>query len=198
MPQLIQPCQDAPNKLEHAVRDLGLRGLNLDPAFQRFDLQDEKALFPVLQVSQSLEIPVLVQLGMSWTPGGLSRLARPFLLEEAVQAFPGLNFVLGNFGWPWLDEALMLAVKYPNVSVDTAILYSGTPRETMKRCLVDHIGLDTIERSLATKIIFGTNYPRVDMRRCVRGARALGLSTSTMENYVRGNALRLLGMERRP
>jgi predicted TIM-barrel fold metal-dependent hydrolase len=188
----------APDQLRQAVRELGLRGLNLDPAFQRFELCDQDKLFPVLQVCSELNVPVLIHTGMSWTPTGLARLARPFLLEDAVQAFSGLNFILGHFGWPWLDEAVMLAVKYPNVYADTAILYSGTPRDTMKRCLSDHIGLDTIERSLATKIVFGTDYPRIDMRRCVRGMRALDLSASTQENIFHANALRLLGMERRP
>jgi uncharacterized protein len=195
----VDPSEtEAPRQLDHAIRELGLRGLNLDPAFQRFELCDRNKLYPILQICQELKIPVLIHTGMSWTPTGLSRLARPFLVEDAVQAFPDLNFILGNFGWPWLDEALMLAVKYPNVFVDTAILYSGTPRDMLKRCLSDHIGLDTIERSLATKIVFGTNYPRVDMRRCVRGMRALGLSQSTQENIFQANASRLLGMERRP
>ena len=190
--------QEAPKILEHALAGLGLKGLNLDPAFQRFDLQDQKALYPVLQKCHEHQVPVMVHAGMSWTPSGLSRLARPHLLEDAVQAFPQVNFIIGNFGWPWLDETLMLAVKYPNVFADTAILYSGTPRDTLKRCLVDHIGLDTIERSLAGKLIFGTNYPRVDMRRFSRGAGAMGLSPETMEKFIRGNAMRLLGMERRP
>ncbi len=188
---------DAPHRLERAVRQLGLRGLKLDPSLQRFDLADRNTVFPVFQVCSELQIPVLLHCGMSWAPSGLAGLARPYLVEEAVQAFPGVNFVLAHFGWPWLDEALMLAVKYPNVYLDTAILYSGTPRDAMRRALVDHVGLDTIERSLVTKIVFGTNYPRVDMRRCVRGVSALGLSAATEQAVLHGNARRLLKMEKK-
>lgn len=186
---------EAPDLLRFALDTLGLRGLNLDPAFQRFDLGDQARLFPLLQICQDCGIPVIVQAGMSWTPSGLSRLARPFLIEEAVQAFPQLPFILGQFGWPWLDETLMLAVKYPNVYADTAILYSGTPGDTLKRCLADRLGLDTIERSLRTKIVFGTHYPRIDMRRSVRGLRALGLSPATEHAILHDNARRLLNLQ---
>ena len=89
----------------------------------------------------------------------------------------------------------MLAVKYPNVYLDTAILYSGTPGDALRQVLAEQVGLDVIERSLFNKIVFGINYPRVDMRRFVRGVRALELSTATEQAIFTENASRLLKME---
>jgi hypothetical protein len=109
--------------------------------------------------------------------------------------FPQVNFILAHFCWPWVNEAVMLAVKYRNVYLDTSILYSGTPRDTYRRVLAGQVGLEVIERSLADRILFGTNYPRIDMRRCVRGLRELGLSSAALESIGRGNARRLLGLE---
>ena len=187
---------NAPAILERDVRSLGLRGLKLDPSLQRFNPGDESRAYPLYQVCATLEIPVLLHCGMSWAPSGLASLAQPLLLEEAVQAFPSLNFILAHFGWPWVQEAALLALKYPNVFLDTSILYSGTPRDALRHVLAEQVGLDVVERSLFNKLVFGSNYPRVDMRRMVRGVRALGLSPATEQAILGGNASRLLNPTR--
>lgn len=131
--------------------------------------------------------------GMSWTPLGQAKYAQPLLLEEVILAFPTLNFILAHFAWPWIHEATMLAIKYPNVYLDTAILYSGTPQDTLQHVLGEQVGLNVVERSLWNKIVFGTNYPRIDMRRCGRGIQALGLRPGTLKSILSENACRLLG-----
>ncbi len=184
--------KDAPRLLERAVKSLGLRGLKLDPSLQRFDPSSREQAYPLYQACGEMRIPVLLHCGMSWAPSGLAKYAQPLLLEEAVQACPQTNFILAHCGWPWVLEAAMLAIKYPNVHLDTAVLYSGTPQDALRHTLGEQIGLDVVERSLYNKILFGSNYPRVDMRRSVRGLKALGLSAATEQAILGGNARRLL------
>ena len=186
--------KDAPAQLERAVTSLGLRGLKLDPSLQCFNPGDKKRAYPLYQTCAALNIPVLLHCGMSLAPSGLAQNAHPLLLEEAVQAFPTLNFILAHFCWPWVQEASMLAIKYPNVYLDTAILYSGTPQDALQHVLAVQVGLDVVERSLFNKLLFGTNYPRVDMRRSVRGVKALGLSLATENNIFNDTAQRLLAL----
>ena len=186
--------KDAPAQLERAITGLGLRGLKLDPSLQRFNLGDKTSAYPLYQTCASLNIPVLLHCGMSLAPSGLAQNAHPLLLEEAIQDFPRLNFILAHFCWPWVQEAAMLAIKYPNVYLDTAILYSGTPQDALQHVLAVQVGLDVVERSLFNKLLFGTNYPRVDMRRSVRGVKALGLSQATEKNLFNDNAQRLLAL----
>ncbi|MCX6081180.1 MAG: amidohydrolase family protein [Chloroflexi bacterium] len=186
---------EAPAQLERAIRQLGLRGLKLDPSFQCFYPNDQERAYPVYQTCAELGIPVLMHAGLSWVPSGLAKFSQPLNLEEAVQAFPTVNFILAHFAWPWVNEAVMLAVKYPNVYLDTAILYSGTPKNTFQKILAEQVGLDVLERSLFNKIVFGSNYPRVDIRRTVRGISALEISKSLAKAIFDGNARRLLNME---
>jgi uncharacterized protein len=183
---------DAPRQLERAVRQWGLQGLKLDPSLQCFSPDDPVRAFPVYQACGELGIPILLHCGMSWTPYGLAKYAQPLLMETAVQAFPKVNFILAHFGWPWVNEATMLAVKYPNVFLDTAILYSGTPGDAMRHVLAEQVGLEVVERSLFNKIVFGSNYPRIDIRRSVRGLRALGLTPATEQAIFTENANLLL------
>ena len=186
---------EAPAQLERAVRHLGLRGLKLDPSFQRFDPNDQKRAYPVYQTCADLDIPVLLHAGLSWVPSGLAKFSHPLMLEETAQVFPQVNFILAHFAWPWVNEAVMLAVKYPNIFLDTALLYSGTPKNTFQKILAEQIGIDVLERSLLNQIVFGSNYPRVDIRRSVRGIQALAISPLLVNSIFNVNPRLLLKLE---
>jgi predicted TIM-barrel fold metal-dependent hydrolase len=184
--------KDAPRQLEKAVRDLGLKGLKLDPALQRFHLDDRRLAWPLYQVCAELGVPVLIHCGMSWSLVGQAKYARPLVLEEVAQEFPRLRIVIAHFGWPWVEEALLVALKYRNVYLDTSIVYSGTPADALQHVLAERIGLDVLERSLPRQVLFGSNYPRADIRRTARGIAALPLSPSLRERLTRKNAEELL------
>jgi hypothetical protein len=183
---------DAPRQLERALRGLGLRGLKLDPALQRFSLDDRKLAWPLYQVCAELGVPVLVHCGLSWSLAGQEKYARPLALEEVAQEFPRLRIVIAHFGWPWVEEALMVALKYRTVYLDTSIIFSGTPADALRRVLAVRIGLDVLERSLQRQVLFGSNYPRADIRRSARGITALPLSPVLRERLTRKNAEELL------
>ncbi len=188
---------DAGARLRHAVDDLGLVGLNVDPALQQFDPGDERRFFPVLQVAADLGIPVSVQAGLNWAPSAQTVDGRPGRLEPAVAAFPSVSFVLAHCGWPYVDEALALAIKYPNVLLDTSVLFGGRPESSVRAVLVDRIGLDVIEASLREQLVFASDYPRVDPKRMVRAVNLLGLREATQAKVLGANALSILPMSAR-
>jgi uncharacterized protein len=183
---------DAPEALRDAIQRLDLRGLNLDPALQKFSVQDEKRAFPVYEAAQTLGIPVTFQMGLNWAPLARIGEARPIDLEAVAATFPKMPIVIAHCGWPWTLEALALAIKYPNVYLDTAILYSGRPESTVRTVLAEHFGLDVVESSLRDKLLFASDYPRVDPKRVARGIRMLGLRSLTEEKILGANAASLL------
>jgi predicted TIM-barrel fold metal-dependent hydrolase len=71
---------DAAKQLERAVTSLGMRGLKLDPALQRFFPNDRERAFPLYALCGQLGIPVLLHAGLSWAPNGQARFANPVLL----------------------------------------------------------------------------------------------------------------------
>ena len=188
-------CGDAPQILERAVKQLGLKGLKLDPALQQFYPNDKEIAYPVYQTCSELNIPVMVHCGMSWAMVGLEKYAHPLQLEEVAIDFPSLQIVIPHFGWPWINETIMLAMKYKNIYIDTSIIYSGTPREVLRHVLAEQIGIHVLERSLPEQVIFGSNYPRADIRRTVRGIRALKMSDSLQHHILYKNASKLLSLE---
>lgn len=190
-PNSATACRD----LEFAVKELNLKGLKLDPSLQHFSLLDKEKTYPIYQLCGSLKIPVLIHCGLSWAPKGLSKLGRPVDLEEAIQEHPQTNFVIAHLGWPWVEEATMLAMKYPNVYLDTSVVYSGTPKECLQHVIGTTIGKYVFERNLIQKTVYGSNYPRQDMRRTVRGFNALNFSKEFMENAYFNTPNKLLSGE---
>lgn len=181
----------AVRELEHAVREMGLKGLKLDAAVQDFDLRDPR-VYEVYDAAAGLAIPVLVHTGMSWAPQTPLERGQPLLLEEAIRRFTGLNFVLAHWGWPWVWDATALALKYPNVYLDTSCLYYDSPKEFFQFVFSKQIPTTVLERSLRNRIVFGSNYPRVEIKNMVHALKTLALTENCLRKILEENARRLL------
>ncbi len=182
----------AANELERAVEKLGLKGLKLDPALQDFEPGDRK-IFPVYEAAASLGIPLVMHTGMSWAPGTPLERGHPLLLEPAIRRFPSLNFVLAHFAWPWVWEATALALKYPNVYLDSSCVYYDSPKEFFQFVFSKQIPTTVIERSLRNQVVFASNYPRVEIKNMVQALKSLALTEGCLNKILRENANRLLG-----
>jgi predicted TIM-barrel fold metal-dependent hydrolase len=189
----VDPRQPgATEKLEHAVSSLGLRGLKLSPAMQGF-FADDPLAFPVYEKARDLGIPVLFHAGMSWQPGSKLKYGHPLRFEDAAAAFPDLNIVLAHLAWPWVVEAVALALKYPNVYLDTSALYFDNPVDFLRYAMTQQVPLTVFERSLRKQLVFGSDNPRIETKAMAKAVRSLGLSDECLELVFRGNAERLLG-----
>ncbi len=181
----------AAEQLEHDVKTLGLRGLKLSPSLQEFRANDRAKAYPIYEAATALGIPVLVHCGMTWAPR--SKSASPMDMEDVAFDFPKLNLVIAHFGWPWVHETAMLLLKYENLFADLSCLYFDAPWEFMRGIFGGRLPLTLIERSLRTKIVFGSDYPRVEIKNMVRAVKELGLSDGALEMIFNKNARYLLG-----
>jgi predicted TIM-barrel fold metal-dependent hydrolase len=194
----VDPLQPgAAKELDAAARGMGLKGLKLDAALQDFDLKDPR-VFEVYEAAAALGIPVLIHTGMSWAPGTPLGPGQPLHLEPAIRRFPRLNFVLAHWGWPWVWDANALALKYPNVYLDTSCFYYDSPTEFFQFLFRQQMPITLLERTLRNQIVFGSNYPRVEIKNPVKAVKSLGLTEACLEKIFRANAEKLLGIEARP
>ena len=191
----VDPHQDsAPEQLRHAITGLGLRGLKLDPAMQDFQPSD-KRYYPLYETAAALKIPILFHAGLSFAPHSRLQQGQPILFEDIAADFPRLNIVLAHLAWPWVPEAVALALKYPNVYLDTSALYFDNPHDFLSFAMTKQVPLSVFERSLRKQIVFGSNNPRAETKTMARAVRALGFSEECLELIFRINAERLLAGE---
>jgi predicted TIM-barrel fold metal-dependent hydrolase len=190
----VDPSKEgADRELERCIRQMGLRGLKLDAALQGFRPDDQRA-FAVYEAAESLQVPVLVHAGMSWAPQTPLELGHPLLFESAIRRFPKLSFILAHFAWPWVWEAAAMALKYPNVYLDTSCLYYDSPKEFFQFVFSRQIPTTVMERSLRNKVVFGSNYPRVEIKNMVHALKSLELTGGCAERILKLTAEKLLGI----
>jgi len=174
----------AVRELERAVRELGLRALRVVPWIWNLPPND-KLYYPLFVKCIELGIPFCTQVGHTG-PMCPSEPGRPIpYIDEIALAFPELTIVGGHIGYPWTDEMIGLAVKYPNVYIDTsAHLPKYYPPELVR--FMNGRGQD--------KVLFGTNHPMLFFTACLSQIEGLGLKPEAQEKFLRLNAMRVFGL----
>lgn len=140
---------------------LGAVACKIHPVHGGFEPAD-RMLYPAYSWAEERGLPVIVHCGTSTFAGSVNAYGEPVLLDPVFRDFPGLTVVLahGGRGW-WYDQASFLALMRPNTWLEV----SGLPPQR----LPDYYG-PSLPR-LATKMIFGTDWPGVPGVQ--RNARAL-------------------------
>jgi predicted TIM-barrel fold metal-dependent hydrolase len=86
-------------------------------------------------------------------------------LDRAALYFRDTRFVLSHTGYPWVDEAIAMARKFPNVFIGTG----SYPPKRWPPALVDFIS--------SGKVVFGTNFPTVGHAQAAQQLAELGYDT---------------------
>ncbi len=180
---LYRPME-AVRELRRCVRDLGFRGLRIVPWL--WDLPpDDRRYYPLYAECVELGIPFCLQVGHTG-PLCPSEPGRPIpYLDHVALEFPELKIVAGHIGYPWTSEMISLATKYPNVHIDTSAYKSSRyPRE-----LVDYL-----RGHGRKKVLFGSNYPMLMPKKCLRDLTGLELADETKRMFLYENAERVFSL----
>jgi len=128
----------------------------------RFDAAD---YYPYYALADQTGVPVIMQAG---TSGGLmpSECGRPIGIDRPALYFPNVDFVLSHTGSPWVEEAVAMALKFPNVYLGSA---SYPPRRWPPAFVAFARGPGR------EKTLFGSGFPVVAHSEALEQARALEL-----------------------
>ena len=108
----------------------------------------------------------------------------PYLDHVALE-FPELVIVGGHIGFPWTDEMIALATKYPNVYIDTSAYKPSRYPPNFVAWL---------RGPGAKKVLFGTNYPMIQPAAATGEIDALGLDADRLRLFAADNAARIFGL----
>lgn len=183
--------KDAQDVLKYAFERLKLKGLKLNPAKQKFYPSDP-IMEPIYEICIRYNKPILFHAGLSWEPNTPTKYCYPLAFEEVAIKHPDLRFCLAHFAWPWVREAVMLMIKYPNIYVDTSVLYLDSPEESLARIFTVDMGPLWFERSLSKQIMFASNGPRFRAFKIKRALDKLPMREDAREALYGGNAIRFL------
>lgn len=172
---------EAVRTLRRYVREYGFKGLRVVPWLWNLP-PDDRRYYPLYAACCELDVPFMTQIGYTG-PLCPSEPGRPIpYLENVLLEFPELKVVGGHVGFPWFDEVVALSGKFPGLYVDTSAYVAGR----YPGALVEFMKGRGRER-----VMFGTNYPMLTPKRCLKNLDQLGLDDATLELFLSGNARRL-------
>lgn len=191
----VDPREEgAAQKLSYAFDVLGLKGLKLNLSHLKM-YPDDQRLIPLYALCDKQQKPILFHAGYSWEPDSPAKYARPILYEDVAVEYPHLRFALAHLGWPWVDETVMMILKYENVYTDTATVFMDSPANYYEQIFLKNMGPNFLSNNFADKVMFGSNHPRFRQARVREGLEKLRLRKDVFDRLMGGNALRFLGME---
>jgi hypothetical protein len=134
--------------------------------------------YPFYALCAGHGVPMVMQAGAS---GGRlpSECGKPIGIDRPAIYFPDVPFVLSHTGWPWVSEAVAMALKFSNVYLGTA----SFPPAHWPSELVEFL-----RRPGRRKVVFATNFPTVGHRHALAQLDDLALSDEVRSLLLEGNA----------
>lgn len=170
--------------VRRCVEELGFRAIRVLPWLWNLPPNDRR-YYPVYAACVDLGVPFCLQVGHTG-PLCPSEPGRPIpYLDDVALEFPDLVVVAGHIGFPWTDEMISLATKYPNVYIDTsAYKPSRYPRQLIAY----------MREHGRRKVLFGSNYPMIQPAECLSQLDVLDLDDGAQRMFLYENAAKVFGL----
>lgn len=171
-------------EIERAVKQLGFKGINIEPGFGSPALKvDDPLLYPIYEACEHLGVPVFLMSGPT-TPD--LEYANPAAVGRFARAFPNLAIVCYHGYYPYVSEMIGVAFRYQNVYVvpDMYIFLPG-----------GSLYVEAANGFMRNQLLFGSSYPFRAMGQTVDDFIGLGFKGAVLEDVLFNNAIQLLKLD---
>ena len=168
----IHPDADIEAEVEHMI-ELGLCGVKIHPDFQKFFIDEERAL-PIYDCIAG-RLPILVHMG-DWR----YQYSHPSRMARVLDMFPRLDCVGAHMGGLTLYEEALETLGKRRCRVDISSTFGFVKDTDYLKKLVGRWG--------AERILFGSDYPMWDASSELEKLLKLGLSDGDTEKILSLNA----------
>jgi uncharacterized protein len=187
---------DTLRMIEHAVRDLGFKGVQVFPHWFALPV-DDRLYYPIYAKCAELGVPIAMQIGMAGGGSSPKVVASPMQLDDVLFDFPELSVLGLHLGDPWQADFLALARNHLNLSLvgDVApARWSPGVVEELRSAPANFAA----ENHVAARFLWGTNgrpgTERTVAEDFLRQARELDLPPEVTAAVLGGNAAWILGL----
>lgn len=162
---------DFENELDRAL-ELGLRGVKFHPDFQKFDIDDEKAI-PMYRAIAKRNLPVLFHTG-----DNRYDYSNPSRVVNLISKVPDLIAICAHFGGYRKWDVVLNMPLLENIYFDTSSTLTFLPLERANQL---------IERFGHEKFFFGTDFPMWSPEKELKRFMTLNLTDSQREDVLYNN-----------
>jgi uncharacterized protein len=182
-----------PNEGMDAVRELtqvyetwGIKAVSLFPHGVSPQVAiDAARMYPIYAKCVELQLPIFVTVGIAG-PRVPSAVQKVELLDQVLYDFPDLVVVMRHGAEPWVDLAVKLMIKWPNLYYSTsAFAPRYYPREIVE--YANSRGGD--------RVVYGGYFPMgLSLARIMEEMDAVPFRDAVWPGFLRENAVRILGL----
>ncbi len=177
---------DEVRKIERYKREYGIKALTAFPAgtLPQVPINDKK-FYPIYAKAVELDLPICVTVGV---PGPRLPMAPQHveLVDEVCWFFPELKFVMRHGGEPWVDLAVKLMLKYPNLYYSTSAF---APRHYPK-AIIDYANTRGAE-----KVMYAGYFPMgLSLERIMTDMQNVPFKDEVWPKFLRDNAVRVFNL----
>jgi predicted TIM-barrel fold metal-dependent hydrolase len=149
---------------------------------------DAPLMYPVYAKCVELGLPIFITVGIAG-PRVPSAVQKVELLDQVLYDFPELVVVMRHGAEPWVDMAVKLMLKWPNLHYST----SAFAPQYYPKAIVDYANTRGGDR-----VIYGGYFPMgLSLERIMGEMPAVPLHDDVWPRFLRTNALRVLGLGER-
>ncbi len=178
---------DAVREARRCVNELGFVAIRQLPWLWNLPPNDRR-YYPLYAELVELGVPFCLQVGHTG-PLMPSEPGRPIpYLEQVALDFPELVIVGGHIGYPWTDEMISLARKFPNVYIDTSAYKPSRYPAALK---------DYLRAGGRKKVLWASNFPMVMPSDCIAQLDSLDLDEEAKQAFLHGNATKVYRLDER-
>jgi len=170
-------AHDAVRETHRCVRELGLKGIFVEPGRALKSNPDDERMYPIYEKCLELDVPINLMSGPY--AGRDIDASNPLYVDRVATRYPDLKILLGHGGYPYIQEVLGVAFKHTNVYVSPD-MYIFAPG-----------GLAYVEAANGTlrdQIVYGSAYPLRPLVQTVSDNRTIGFEADALKQYFSGNA----------
>ncbi len=170
-----------------------LFGIKLFPGYRPFYPHDDR-LAPVYEFARRRDLPVLIHQGDTLDGIGLLKYARPVEVDEIAGRYRDVRFVLCHLGNPWIDEAVEVVYKNPNVYADTSGLLGPPSSPYFARATEacrERIERAVVSSGLPERFLFGSDWPLEELGTAAAIVDRLEIDEADRRRILGQNAQRL-------
>jgi predicted TIM-barrel fold metal-dependent hydrolase len=142
------------DELKRAVKEKNCGGWKIYPPNGFYP--DNEEFYPYYELCTELDVPVVIHQGFTSRFKHI-KYGQPVHVDSIAVDFPKLKIVLAHVGVPWVDEALTIAAKNPNVYVDVSGWQIFAASNSTR--LYDMITDAKMMRVFPNRVIWGSDFP---------------------------------------